>query len=151
MIIQDRKPGKRRTTALGGEPTSHSGGVTQLDILPGRKPARKSTQIRRLWPQIRAALTAGHTIYEIRQVLAQDHLEIGYSKLRTYVAQLRRADKQTSACPAAPTVHAAAPLEETASEAQAPVHDPLTNLRERVGRRPGFDFDGRPPDEKELI
>ena len=68
-----------------------------LKALPKRRPVRKSAQIRWLWLEIREALAAGHTINDVRQELARDGLAISYSKLRTYVARLRKADQQRAA------------------------------------------------------
>src|ERR1039457_5692101 len=63
---------------------------THLNALPARQSARKSAQIRWLWPEISEALAAGHTIGDIRRELALDGLEISYSNLRTHVARLRK-------------------------------------------------------------
>lgn len=135
-----------------------------LDTLPKRRPTRKSVQIRCLWPKIRAALAAGHSISDVRRELALDGLEISYSKLRTYIARLRKTDPQILApngiadCGATPSN---APPAEIPSSAEATIrvpstakladYDPLANLRERLTQRPGFHYDDRPPDEKKLI
>jgi hypothetical protein len=63
-----------------------------LNALPAHRPARKSAQIRWLWPEISEALAAGHTIGDIRRELALDGLEISYSNLRTHVARLRKSN-----------------------------------------------------------
>jgi hypothetical protein len=135
-----------------------------LGTLSKRKPARKSAQVRWLWPEIRAALAAGHSIGDVRQELALDGIEISYSKLRTYVAQLRKAHPREAPvyCVPEPSVAAsngptveippsARPTGPTLSSVIPPVYDALANLRERLTRRPGFQYDDRPPDEKKLI
>jgi hypothetical protein len=145
-------------------PTSLLGSDSaNLDALPRRKPTRKSAQIRWLWPEISEALAAGHTIVDVRRELALDGIEISYSKLRTYVARLRRVYPQKPArtCDRdSPTaisedVPADGRPSVQPSPGSASVHvrsyDPLANLRDRLTRRPGFQYDGRPPDEKKLI
>ena len=133
-----------------------------LSALPAHRPARKSAQIRRLWPEISEALAAGHAIGDIRSELALDGLEISYSNLRTHVARLRKSDPPfvnrhaaptappaidvpTGAPPAVPSTNPASRAAEVAP------YDPLANLRDRLTRRPGFEYDDRPPDEKKLI
>jgi hypothetical protein len=117
-----------------------------------------------LWPKIRAALAAGHSIRDVGRELALDGLEISYSKLRTYIARLRKTDPQILAPNGIPGPDATppnAPPAEIPSGAEATIrvtstanpsdYDPLANLRERLTRRPGFHYDDRPPDEKKLI
>jgi hypothetical protein len=117
-----------------------------------------------LWPEISGALAVGHTISEVRQVLALDGLEISYSKLRSYIARLRKSNPiqpivnrhAVPTVPPAADVPAGAPLAvpPTNPAPRAPEvapYDPLANLRDRLTRRPGFEYDGRPPDEKKLI
>ena len=137
---------------------------SHLNGLPVRRPVRKAAQIRWLWPEISAALAAGHTITEVRQVLALDGLEISYSKLRAYIARLRKSNsiqpivnrRPVPIVPAATGVPAGAPLAVPPTNpaprpAEVAPYDPLANLRDRLTRRPGFEYDGRPPDEKKLI
>ena len=135
-----------------------------LNALPAHRPARKSAQIRWLWPEISEALAAGHTIGDIRRELALDGLDISYSTLRPHVARLR---KSTPLQPIVnrhpvPTVSPAAdvpagaplavpPTNPASRAAEVAPYDPLANLRDRLTRRPGFEYDGRPPDEKKLI
>jgi hypothetical protein len=135
-----------------------------LNALPAHRPARKSAQIRWLWPEISEALAAGHTIGDIRRELALDGLEISYSNLRTHVARLRKSHphqltvNRRGEPPASPPtgVPAGAPLaipktNPASRAAEVAPYDPLANLRDRLTRRPGFEYDGRPPDEKKLI
>ena len=135
-----------------------------LSALPAHRPARKSAQIRWLWPEISEALAAGHTIGDIRRELALDGLEISYSNLRTHVARLRKSNPlqpivnrhAVPTVPPAASVQAGAPLADpptkpTSRAAAVAPYDPLANLRDRLTRRPGFEYDGRPPDEKKLI
>jgi hypothetical protein len=172
---QARRSGDRGAKTAGkgsshqGDSTPHAarmrpGAPAHLDALPMRKPARKSAQIRWLWPEISEALAAGHTIGDVRRELALDGIEISYSKLRTYVARLRKtaprnpphnsvSESRTPASngpciEASPRAHSSAPGPEGV---KTPPYDPLANLRERLSGRPGFRYDDRPPDEKKLI
>ena len=150
-----RKVGSRERATLTCPDRAH------VASLPCRWPARKAAQIRWVWPQIQEALAAGHTIADVRRELALDGLEISYSKLRTYVARLRKSE---SGQEISSGVFAVPPpeREETATSrsgqpsrtrarAGAATYDPLANLRDRLVRRPGFEYDGRPPDEEKLI
>jgi uncharacterized protein YcaQ len=58
--------------------------------------------------------------------------------------------------PPAASVQAGSPLDvpltnPASRTAEVAPYDPLANLRDRLTRRPGFEYDGRPPDEKKLI
>ena len=135
-----------------------------LSALPAHRPARKSAQIRWLWPEISQALAAGHTIGDIRRELGLDGLEISYSNLRTHVARLRRSrllqpivnSHNAPAAPPPTNVPAGAspavpPTNPASRTAEAAPYDPLANLRDRLNRRPGFQYDDHPPDEGKLI
>ena len=114
--------------------------------------------------EISEALAAGHTIGDIRRELALDGLEISYSNLRTHVARLRKSHphQPTVNCYAEPPAPlptnvpvgappAVPPTNPAARAAEVAPYDPLANLRDRLTRRPGFQYDDRPPDEKKLI
>jgi hypothetical protein len=135
-----------------------------LNALPAHRPARKSAQIRWLWPEISEALAAGHTIGDIRRELALDGLDISYSNLRIHVARLRKSNPlqptvnrhSVPTVPPAAGVPAGAPLAVPPTNpaplaADVAPYDPGANLRDRLTHRPGFEYDDRPPDEKKLI
>jgi hypothetical protein len=128
-----------------------------IERLAGRRPITKIGQIRWLWPEIFAALAGGHNLKEVWEELGRDGIELSYSKFRSYVARLRKADS--------PDVH---PVREASlaaikldlnvrdpprhqSQPSTLVRDPLANLRKRIGSRPGFEYDESPPDESKLI
>ena len=46
-------------------------------------------QVRWAWPEINAALSAGHTLKLIHQRLCQDGVEIAYSTLARYINRVR--------------------------------------------------------------
>jgi hypothetical protein len=83
---------------------------------------------------------------------------------RTHVARLRKSNPLqpivnrhvVPTVPPATGVPAGAPLAVLPTNpapraAEVAPYDPLANLRDRLTRRPGFEYDGRPPDEKKLI
>ena len=159
-----RKGPLRRPNSPPHLPHDRRADPVHLSALPAHRPARKSAQIRWLWPEISEALAAGHTIGDIRRELALDGLEISYSNLRTHVARLRKSSPlqpivnrhavptvpPTSDVPAGVSA-AVKPTSPVVSAARAVPYDPLANLRDRLTRRPGFQYDDRPPDEKKLI
>jgi hypothetical protein len=135
---------------------------SHLNDLPVRRPVRKAAQIRWLWPEFSAALAAGHTIAEVTQVLALDGLEISYSKLRAHIARLRKSSSiqpivnrhlvptvPPAAVVPAGTSLAVPPTNSTSRAAEVAPYDPLANLRDRLTRRPDFEYDDRPPGRKE--
>jgi hypothetical protein len=58
--------------------------------LIAKKPKTKSSLVRTLWPEIRQALAAGHSMKEICLALNKDGAEISYQNLRYCVGCLRR-------------------------------------------------------------
>ena len=57
--------------------------------LSSEKPKTKAALVRWLWPDIKRALEMGHTVREVRETLRKDGININYSNLRYYVAQLK--------------------------------------------------------------
>jgi len=140
-----------------GPPLSHSRttGSRHLLKLIDEVPKFKSAQIRRLWPQIKAALREGHTLKRIWECLNDDGVQLSYAKLRWHVATLRRLESEGveiegGGTEAQVTRSITAPTR-TTSDSDAPKRDPLANLRERMNKRPGFEFDERPPDPRKLL
>jgi len=117
-----------------------------------QKPKTKSGQVQFLWPQIKAALRQGHTIREVGKSLGRDGLELSYSRLRYYVARLRRREAAGADIPdrqASQTGIADAPEPREGSISED--NDPAFNLRSRLDKRPGFHWDESPPDLKKLV
>jgi hypothetical protein len=56
------------------------------------RPKTKAGLVRCLWPEIRNALNTGYTLKEICFALNGNGFSIGYSRLRSLVARLRRID-----------------------------------------------------------
>jgi hypothetical protein len=63
-----------------------------LRRLAAERPKTKAGLIRMLWPEIRQALSAGHTVAEILNALKKDGVEINYSTFRNRIARLKKKD-----------------------------------------------------------
>lgn len=70
----------------------NEGDFKHLRQLAAEKPKTKAGLIRMLWPEIRQALNAGHTIAEILNTLKKDGVEINYSTFRNRIARLKKKD-----------------------------------------------------------
>jgi hypothetical protein len=113
-------------------------------------------QIRWLWPEICEAFGAGHSLKHICEHLNQCGLGITYSLLRQYATRLRRAaakhnPKRALAVPVRASGRARTGTAEPSIDAVPSGFDPLANLRERLAKRPGFQFEERPPDDSKLF
>ena len=136
------------------------------------KPATKAGQIRALWPDIDAALTAGQSMKTICAWLAEDAgITLGLTSLTSYVSRIRRreaAGKRGQARPLAapdltpsdigPTLVHQRPAASqnqgngTSRPDTTAKIDPLANYRASQGKHSGFNY--RPPtaeDEKDLF
>ena len=130
--------------------------VSRLKTLRDEEPAKLSKLIGMLWPDIRAAISRGHTLKFISSRLQEIGIPIEYHQLVVYIGRLRRADaiKQVKTAHGLErTVQTLKPLEKTPSdEREEAARDPLANIKDRlIHNRPGFNFDDRPPDKKKLI
>jgi hypothetical protein len=104
-------------------------------------------KVRLAWPEIRSALTAGHTLKLIHSLLAEAGITISYRRLSLYLGRIRREEQS----PKRPTRQPGAPTMPTSNTVTAP-DDPAANIRDRLIRnRPGFDFKADLPDEDKLI
>jgi len=128
--------------------------VSKLRTLQQEEPSRVSKMIRILWPEIRAAISRGHTLKVIRNRLEEIGISISYRQFVVYVGRLRREEASRPAGGTASltentrsTAHDVAVDEETALS-----RDPLANVRDRlIHKRPGFNFEDGPPDKDKLI
>ena len=81
--------------ASSASPDDHSHNPALLDLphlraLRQERPSRKMALIRRSWPDILAALKAGHSLKRVRERLNDEGVPIGYGTLCSYVSRLRR-------------------------------------------------------------
>lgn len=64
--------------------------ASQLSSLIDTRPQSKLGQVRRLWPEIKAALRDGHQLKQVWECLVHDGIELSWSKFRTYIVRLRK-------------------------------------------------------------
>jgi hypothetical protein len=128
---------------------------TRLAALREKKPAAKAAQIRRLWPEIKAALDNGHSLKAVSECLAADGITVTVRSLSSYIARIR---KSSFAVQSPPAPRRAGSLVSGSNAKVATVgpetrgsQDPLANVRERQTKRPGFDYRPELADPKELI
>ncbi len=121
-------------------------GFSHLRSLPKQKPKTKAGQIRWLWPDIKRALDSGHTVKEVFEALKKDGFKIPYSRLRLYVAELRRE------YPLAEIENETAGAAELAAEgpAEPSPRDPTAAIRQRRSRK-RFEHDPFSTRKKDLI
>jgi hypothetical protein len=150
-----RQPnGRNRAAQNAGErnsvAASSAGDLkSALSALVEERPQSKFGQLRRIWPEIKAVLRDGHQVKYVWEHLVQNGVELSYSKFRTYVARLRSLETSGADLPTLGVdVQTARP---TAAIKDAVKRDAVSNLRERLNKRRGFEYDERPPDEKKLI
>jgi hypothetical protein len=133
--------------------------LTPLRLLRTEKPGTLAGQIRWYWPDIKAALGAGHRLKSVHERLREMGVQVAYKTLSVYVSRLRVQDRRVRAKP--PQLEKAA----RASKVQADTHradtcqpaepnaeryDPTAHLRDMEVQRPGFQYNPR-PERKKLI
>lgn len=137
-----------------------------LRALCEKQPDRKIAQIRRAWPEIEAALRAGHTLKRICQCINGTGVEISYKMLSTYVAVIRRETQNVRNSAQRPKINglsspinatpSPAAVDQRASGITAPEdkRDPMATARDYLagGRKiGGFRFKEGVPDLNELV
>jgi hypothetical protein len=134
-------PGKTDAAAPDVRPRTAS-----FRALREGRPKFKSAQIGLLWPEIQEAVAGGHKLRQIWECLNEDGIHLSYAKFRYYVARLKRNEMSGRE-----VQHSATGAARKKADASLPAHDALANLRERLNKRPGFEFDERPPDIRKLV
>src|SRR5215813_10183180 len=129
--------------------------VSRLRTLQQEEPSRVSKMIRILWPEIRGAISRGHTLKVIRNRLEEIGISISYHQFVVYVGRLRREDASRLASGTASTTEKTqGTTHDTVAvdEGTALSKDPLANVRDRlIHNRPGFNFEDGLPDKDKLI
>jgi hypothetical protein len=152
-----RLPARTRAAEAAGEKikpadvTVSSSEAGRLSNLIAGKPQSKFGQLRQLWPDVKAALRAGHQLKQVWECLVQDGIDLSWSKFRTYIVRLRRLEAAGADLPNDPAQNRDLKSPTSPNNSNSGKRDPLANLRERMNQRPGFEFDERPPDMKKLI
>lgn len=129
--------------------------VQRFRLLAQTKPCTKAGQVRQVWPEIRAALAAGHRLKDIRTWLKEIGIEIGYARLSDYVCQLKRREAVPApTCAKSEARNSVTPQKKTTGSHRSARNsmdsDPLSNLQEHERRPALFDFNPE-PDAKKLI
>lgn len=128
--------------------------LNRLAALREEKPRSLMAYVRFAWPEIKAALDRGHTLKAVHQRLQECGINIGYRHLSSYVGRLRQGDlgaaERSSRSVAKQAVGTEPPTQAAAAQ-KGGRNDPLANVRERTTKRPGFNFNDEPADEKKLI
>jgi hypothetical protein len=86
--------------------------VRHLRLLAQTKPCTKAAQVRQVWPEIKAALAAGHRLKDIRNWLNEVGIEIGYARLSDYVGQRKSREACSAASRATPETRRAAGVDD---------------------------------------
>jgi hypothetical protein len=116
-----------------------------LRRLATERPKTKSGLIRMPWPEIRQALSAGHTVVEILNALKKDGVEINYSTFRNRIARLKEKDiaqSNQSDSDSAETVIEPAPISSD---------DPGSAIRAQRARKIKFDHNPFSTRIKDLV
>lgn len=129
----------------------------RLAALREKKAPNKAAQIRRLWPEIKAALDSGHSLKAVCDCLEGDGIKISVQTLGSYITRMRR--KTVSATGAqlarknesAPHNNDPGRISETNDTKREKANDALANIRERQGKRSGFDYRPELADPQKLI
>jgi hypothetical protein len=124
--------------------------LSRVRDLTTEKPVTKMGQVRWAWPEIEAALEAGHSLQTIHARLNEVGIEIGYRTLSLYIGRLKRKHEpsQNNRLTAAKDIGKRAPDDWTAGALQSRPNesnrlDPYSNLRldrERK-KRAAFEYD----------
>ncbi|MDQ2843367.1 MAG: TraK family protein [Acidobacteriota bacterium] len=154
MSSDTKLKGRTGAAADGQEKVATSGKERPEVSLSARiqeKPRTKFGELRRLWPEIKAALRDGNKLKQVWECMVEAGIDLSWPKFRTYVTRLRRLE----------AAGADLPVREMSRQDVAPAgehreqnigkRDPLSNLRSHLNKRPGFEFDERPPDKNKLI
>ena len=133
---------------------------TRLAALREKKPPTKAAELRSLWPEIKAALDNGHSLKAISECLAADGIAVSVHSLSVYIGRLRKnpiANRKLTLPTKTALAGNAIPSPTAKSESvlaeqiQKGSRDPLANVRERLKKRPGFDYRPELADPKKLI
>lgn len=140
--------------------TGTSTARARLAALREKKAPTKAAQIRALWPDIKAALDSGHNLQSVCECLEADGLIVTPRSLASYVSRIRKSSTTVDRALGAPSPVRADTLSkeerrkslaQVADQKPEQSRDPLANIRDRQGKRSGFDYRPELADPKELI
>lgn len=129
----------------------------RLPALREKKPPKKAAQIRVLWPEIKAALDEGHSLKAVCDCLEADGITISVQTLGSYITRMRRKSVPVTrpllarGNDSVTRQNDPGRIAGTADPKREKSFDPLANIRERQGKRTGFDYRPELADPKQLI
>ena len=120
---------------------------TRLAALREKKPARKSAQIRAVWPDIKAALENGHSLKVVCECLEGTGITVTVPALAVYIGRIRKKEREIDSGSAlgdrsGPTI---------TGSGTRPSADPLANVRESGAKNRLFDYRPELADPTKLI
>ena len=128
---------------------------TRLAALREKKPARKSAQIRALWPDIKGALDDGHSLKAVCECLEASGITVTVAALAVYIGRLRRKDGALDQSVKGATDSSAVLRDRshptTTDAGSRRSADPLANVRERGANDRAFDYRPELADPTKLI
>ena len=133
---------------------------TRLAALREKKPARKSAQIRAVWPDIKAALDNGHSLKAVCECLEAAGVTVTVPALGVYIGRIRKKDREIDRAPA--PVNAVGSRDSSTALGDRTVpnttvtgtglsSDPLANVREIGANRRPFEYRPELADPTRLI
>lgn len=72
---------------------------SRLAALREKKPARKSAQIRAVWPDIKAALDSGHSLKAVCECLEATGVTVTVPALAVYIGRIRKKGREIDRAP----------------------------------------------------
>jgi hypothetical protein len=125
--------------------------ASPLEALATQRPVTLISQLRAVWPEVQAALKAGHRLREVHKALNESGIAISYRRLTDYRSRIRKSNKSLSRI-AKPTSSTVAAWSESEISGPGPDgFDPATNFREQIKKRTNFQYPLGPPDESKLF
>jgi hypothetical protein len=123
--------------------------LTRLRNLSAEKPTTKMGQVRWAWPDIQAALAAGHTLQLVHKRLNEVGIGIGYRTLSLYIGRLEREQASgqthdiTAAQQARKTESVGLSVPGLVGVTKEAARDPFANIRRERERKKsaGFEYD----------
>jgi hypothetical protein len=131
-----------------------------LKALQGELPETLIARMRLAWPEIKIALSQGHSLKAVHERLTYAGVPISYRRLSDYVVRLRREEKRFGAPRAnaekRPLDHNSVVQSDSSGDGTPERHNPrkshpLSDFRERAAKAKSFEFEPGPPDETKLI
>jgi hypothetical protein len=133
---------------------------TRLAALREKKPARKSAQIRAVWPDIKAALDNGHSLKAVCECLEAAGVTVTVPALAVYIGRIRKKDREMDRAPAPINAVGSGDSSAALGDRTDPnttvsgtrhSADPLANVRQSGANRRPFEYRPELADPTKLI